>query len=152
MKYCEMREVFKDELAFLNMVTDYETGLEPFRNMKEASLNIEAWKKEWSCDDGFPASFTRPDGPSILMSLWNTFIVPDEETKQAIKDEEYDEQFKKDHPDWLAFDACYPNGSCLFIDPESIDFILQQHNYDAAHRELIVEAIKAYHKSYQENL
>ena len=45
--------------------------------------------------DGYedlPESFLTATGPSILMAVWNTFIVPDEETKEAIKHEEYDEQ------------------------------------------------------------
>ena len=139
MKYREMKEAFKAELDFLQMITEYESG-----------LSIEGWKNDGY--DEFPASFTRIDGPSIVMALWNTFIVPDEETKKAIADEEYDEHFKAEHPDWLAFDNYYPDGSCLFINPDSISDMLQRHNYDSAHRELIIKALAAYNKTYIENL
>jgi len=150
MKYSEMRETFKAELSFLEMITEYESGLEPIHNMKDAAVNIEGWKNDgW---DDFPASFTRIDGPSIVMALWNTFIVPDEETKKAIRHEEYEERFKSEHPDWLAFDNYYPDGSCLFLNPESISDMLQRNKYDEAHRELIIKAITAYHKSYTENI
>lgn len=150
MKYSEMRETFKEELSFLSMITEYESGLEPIHNMKEAAVDIEGWQNDGY--DEFPKSFTRIDGPSILMALWNTFIVPDEETKKAISAEEYEDRFKADHPDWLAFDNYYPDGSCLFIDPDSISEMLIQHHYDAAHRELIAKALMAYHKNYQDNL
>ena len=150
MKYREMKETFKAELDFLQMITEYESGLEQLHNMKEAAVSIEGWKNDGY--DEFPASFTRIDGPSIVMALWNTFIVPDEETKKAIADEEYDERFKAEHPDWLAFDSYYPDGSCLFINPDSISDMLQQHRYDSAHRELIIKALTAYHKTYMDNL
>lgn len=150
MKYYEMREVFEKELSFLQMITEYESGLEPLHNLKEAAVDIEGWKNDGY--DDFPSSFLTVNGPSILMSLWNTFIVPDEETKKAIKGEERDEQTKAEHPDWLAFDNYYANGSCLFVAPDSISEILLQHHYDEAHRELIAKAIMAYHKSYQDNL
>lgn len=150
MKYREMKEAFKAELDFLQMITEYESGLEQLHNMKEAAVNIEGWKNDGY--DEFPASFTRIDGPSIVMALWNTFIVPDEETKKAINNEEYDERFKAEHPDWLAFDNYYPDGSCLFINPDSISDMLQQHRYDSAHRELIIKALTAYHKTYMDNL
>lgn len=150
MKYREMRETFKTELSFLEMITEYESGLEPIHNMKEAAVNIEGWQNDgW---DDFPSSFTRIDGPSIVMALWNTFIVPDEETKKAIQAEEWDDQFKAEHPDWLAFDSYYADGSSLFINPDSIDELLRQNRYDEAHRNLIVKAIAAYHKNYMENL
>lgn len=150
MKYSEMKETFKEELSFLKMITEYEYELEPIHNMKEAAVNIEGWQNDGY--DEFPKSFTRIDGPSIVMALWNTFITPDEETKKAIQDEEYDEQFKKDHPDWLAFDNYYPDGSCLFINPESISEMLLRLHYDDAHRDLVTKALTAYHKNYQENL
>ena len=152
MKYYEMREVFQKELNFLQSITEYETDLEPLHNMKEAAVDIEGWKNDGYDDDFFPESFLTANGPSILMSVWNTFITPDEETKKAIADEEYDERFKADHPDWLAFDSYYPSGSTLFIDPESIYDLLRRNNYDEAHRDLIVNAIKAYHQNYMENL
>lgn len=150
MKYREMRETFKEELSFLEMLNEYESDIEPIHNMKEAAVNIEGWQRDGY--DEFPKSFTRIDGPSIVMALWNTFIAPDEETKKAIRDEEYDEQFKNDHPDWLAFDSYYPNGSCLFINPDAISDLLIRNHYDEAHRELIAKALMAYHKNYQENL
>lgn len=150
MKYSEMKELFQKELSFLEMITEYESDLEQIHNMKEAMVNIEGWQNDGY--DEFPESFTRIDGPSILMALWNTFIVPDEETKKAIRDEEYEEQFKKEHPDWLAFDNYYPDGHCLFIDPEMLTWTLEKHRYDEAHRDLIVKALKAYHKSYMKNL
>jgi len=150
MKYSEMKEVFQKELSFLEMITEYESDLEQIHNMKEAMVNIEGWQNDGY--DEFPESFTRIDGPSIVMALWNTFIVPDEETMDSIKSEEYDEQFKKDHPDWLAFDYYYPDDSTLFIDPESIEMMLRSHNYDSAHCNVIIEALKSYHKNYQENL
>ena len=150
MKYSEMKEVFQKELSFLESITEYESGLEQIYNLKDAMTNIAGWQADGY--DEFPESFTTVNGPSILMSLWNTFIVPDEETKKAIQNEEYDEQFKADHPDWLAFDSYYPDGSCLFIDPESIDNLLLGHRYDEAHRNLIVKALKEYHKNYMENL
>lgn len=150
MKYREMKETFKDELSFLSMITEYESGLEQIHNMKEAAADIEGWQNDGY--DEFPMSFTRIDGPSILMALWNTFIVPDEETKKAISAEEYEDRFKADHPDWLAFDNYYPDGSCLFINPDAISDMLIQHQYDAAHRELIAKALMAYHKNYQDNL
>lgn len=150
MKYREMKETFKEELSFLSMITEYESGLEQIHNMKEAAVNIECWQRDGY--DEFPKSFARIDGPSILMALWNTFIVPDEETKKAISAEEYEDRFKADHPDWLAFDNYYPDGSCLFINPDSISEMLIQHHYDAAHRELIAKALMAYHKNYQDNL
>lgn len=149
MKYSEMKETFKEELDFLKMITEWET-VEQIHNLKEAMINIEGWQNDGY--DEFPKSFTRADGPSIVMALWNTFIAPDEETKKSIRFEEWEEQTKADHPDWLAFDNYYHDGSCLFIDPEAISFILQQHNYDEAHRELIVKALTAYHKNYQDNL
>ena len=43
---------------------------------------------------------------------------------QAISAEEYEDQFKADHPDWLAFDNYYPDGSCLFINPDAISDML----------------------------
>lgn len=150
MKYSEMREVFQKELSFLEMITEYESGLEQIHNMKEAAIDIEGWQADGY--DEFPESFTRDDGPSILMALWNTFIVPDEETKKAVRAEEWEEQTKADHPEWLAFDAYYHDGSCLFIDPETITWILRQHHYDDAHCELVTKALTAYHKNYQENL
>jgi len=150
MKYSEMKETFKEELSFLRMITEYESDLEQIHNMKEAAVNIEGWQNDGY--DEFPKSFTRIDGPSILMALWNTFIVPDEDTKKAIQSEECEEQFKKDHPDWLAFDSYYPDGSCLFINPDAISEMLVRHNYDAAHRELIAKALMAYHKNYTDNL
>ena len=150
MKYREMKETFSEELSFLKMITEYEGDLEQIHNLKEAMVNIEGWQNDGY--DDFPQSFTRMEGPSILMSLWNTFIVPDDETKKAISSEEYDERFKADHPDWLAFDSYYPDGSTLFINPDSISEMLIQHHYDAAHRELIAKALTAYHKNYQENL
>ena len=150
MKYCEMKEVFKKELDFLQMITEYETDLEPLHNLKEAMVDIEGWKNDGY--DEFPESFLTATGPSVLMALWNTFIVPDEETKEAIRNEEYEEQFKRDHPDWLAFDNYYSDGSCLFFDPESIYCLLRHANYDTAHCELIVKALKAYHQNYMDNL
>ena len=89
-----MKETFKEELSFLEMITEYESDLEQIHNLKEAMVNIEGWQNDGY--DEFPKSFTRVDGPSILMALWNTFIVPDEETKKSIQDEEFDEKFKKD--------------------------------------------------------
>lgn len=150
MKYSEMKEVFQKELTFLEMITEYESDLEQIHNMKEAAIDIESWQADGY--DEFPESFTRADGPSILMALWNTFIVPDEETKDAIQHERWDDQFKADHPDWLAFDKYYPDDSTLFIDPEMLTWTLKQHHYDDAHCELIIKAITAYHKNYQENL
>lgn len=150
MKYSEMKETFKEELEFLKMITEYETGLEQIHNMKEAAVDIEGWQNDGY--DEFPKSFARIDGPSILMALWNTFIVPDEETKKAIQAEEWDDQFKADHPDWLAFDSYYPDGSCLFINPDAISEMLIRNQYDAAHLELIAKALMAYHKEYQDNL
>jgi len=150
MKYSEMKETFQEELNFLKELTEYEYDLEQIHNMKEAMVNIEAWQRDGY--DEFPKSFTGVNGPSIVMALWNTFIVPDEETKKAIQNEEYEERFKKEHPDWLAFDNYYSDGSCLFIDPETISFILQQRHYDVEHRELIVKALKAFHQNYMENM
>ena len=151
MKYSEMKDVFKEELTFLGMITEYESDLEQIHNMKEAAVNIEGWQNDGY--DEFPKSFTRPDGPSIVMALWNTFIVPDEETKKAIAHEEYMDRFKADHPDWLCFDSYYADGDPLFIDPESLSWVLRNHgHYDDAHCELIAKAVMAYHKNYQENL
>lgn len=150
MKYYEMREEFQKELNFLQMITEYESDLEPLHNLKEATVDIEGWKNDGY--DEFPASFLTVNGPSILMALWNTFIAPDEETQNSIRAEEYDEQFKKDHPECLAFDSYYPDGSCLFINPESISDILLRNNYDEAHRELVVKALKAYYQNYMDNL
>jgi hypothetical protein len=150
MKYREMKETFKEELSFLSMITEYESGLEQIHNMMEAATNIEGWQNDGY--DDFPKSFNRIDGPSILMALWNTFIVPDEETQKAINAEEWEEQTKAEHPDWLAFDSYYPDGSCLFINPDSISDMLLRHNYDEAHRELVAKALMAYHKNYQDNL
>ena len=150
MKYSEMKEAFKEELSFLNMITEYEPDLEPLHNMKEAAVAIEGWQNDGY--DEFPKSFTRIDGPSILMALWNTFIAPDEETKKDIQHEEYNEQFKRDHPDWLCFDSYYADGDPLFINPDAISEILSQHRYDTAHRELIAKALVAYHKNYMNNL
>ena len=150
MKYSEMKETFKEELSFLEMITEYESDLEQIHNLKEAMVNIEGWQHDGY--DEFPKSFTRVDGPSIVMALWNTFIVPDEKTKKSIRTEEWEDTFKKDHPDWLAFDNYYPDGSCLFIDPVMLTWTLDKHQYDEAHCKLIVEALKAYHKNYQDNL
>ena len=150
MKYSEMRETFKEELSFLESITEYESNLEPIHNLKESMVNIEGWQNDGY--DEFPQSFTRVDGPSILMALWNTFITPDEETKKQIQSEEWEESFKKDHPDWLAFDNYYPDGSCCFIDPEILTWTLNQHRYDSVHCDLIIKALKAYHKEYQDNL
>ena len=150
MKYSEMKEVFQKELSFLEMITEYETDLEPIHNLKDAMTNIEGWQADGY--EEFPESFTTSNGPSILMSIWNTFITPDEETKQSIKNEEYDEQIKKDYPDWLAFDSYYHDGSTLFIDPECVERMLKANSYDEAHRTVILEALKAYHKNYMENL
>lgn len=150
MKFSEMKETFKEEMKFLEMITKYETDLEPIHNLKEAQVNIDSWQADGY--DEFPASFKRIDGPSILMALWNTFITPDEETKKSIQDEEYEERIKAEHPDWLAFDNYYADGSCLFINPDSISEMLFQYHYDEAHRELIAKALVAYHKNYQDNL
>lgn len=150
MKYREMKEVFKEELSFLTSLTEYESGLEQIHNMKEAATDIKGWQ---SCGfDDFPKSFARIDGPSILMALWNTFIVPDEETQKAIKNEEFEEQVKAEHPDWLTFDSYYANGSCLFIDPDAISETLRLKGYDEEHRELVAKALVAYHKHYLENI
>ena len=150
MKYSEMKETFKEEMDFLSMITEYESGLEPIHNLKEAMVNIEGWQADGY--DEFPKSFTRVDGPSILMALWNTFITPDEETKESIRKETWEEQFKADHPDWLAFDNYYPDGSCLFISPDWLSDNLARSGYDESHRELIAKALMAYHKNYQDNL
>jgi len=150
MKYREMKETFKEELNFLKTITEYECDLEQIHNMKEAAIEIKSWQNDGY--DDFPKSFTRADGPSIVMALWNTFIVPDDETKKAIHAEEFEDQFKKEHPDCLAFDNYYPDDSCLFIDPDMIYTILRQHHYDEAHCELITKALMAYHKNYQDNL
>jgi hypothetical protein len=150
MKYSEMKEVFQKELSFLESITEYESGLEPISNMMEAAEDIRSWQADGY--DDFPESFTGVNGPSILMALWNTFITPDEETKKAIKNEEYDEQFKADHPECLAFDFYYPDRSTLFISTDSIEDILRMHHYDSAHCEVVTAALKAYHQNYMENL
>lgn len=151
MKYAEMREVFAEELSFLEMLTEYEHGLERIDNVGEAQTEIEGWQADGY--DEFPSSFLRKEGPQTVMMLWNTFIVPDEKTKKAIEDEEYFDRFRAEHPDWLCFDYYYADGNPLFIDPESLAWTLRtQHHYDIAHCELIVKALKAYHQNYQENL
>lgn len=150
MKYSEMKEVFQKEISFLEMITEYESGLEPISNLMDAAEEIRSWKADGY--DEFPESFDTSSGPSILMSVWNTFITPDENTKKAIKDEEWDERTKAEHPDWLAFDYYYQDRSTLFVSTESIEEILRQHNYDSAHCELITAALKAYHQNYMENI
>ena len=150
MTFAEIREAHSTELNFLEQLTAYESGLERFNNVGEAQDNIDAWKEDgW---DDFPVRFLAKDGAQILMLLWNTFIVPDDETKKKLAHEEYLENFKKDHPDWLSFDHYYADGDPLFINPDDLSWALRQHHYDNAHCELIAKAVMAYHKNYMENL
>jgi hypothetical protein len=146
MTTAELREAFAEEIDFLQDLTAYEHDLVPFETEKEVAETIHGWMK-----DGieFPSKLGLG---YITMLLWNTFIAPDEETKARIEREEYDQRFKAEHPDWLCFDYYYDNGGFLFIDPEMLDYTLRKDNYDQQHRDIIINALRAYHQSYMDNL
>lgn len=150
MKHSEMREMFQEEVSWLEELTAYEQNLEPIKSPFEAIKMIETWQAEGY--DEIPEGFTKKNGFAVLLALWNEFITPDEEAQKRIQAERWEEETKREHPDWLAFDSYYEDGHCLFINPDAISQILMVNGYDDAHRELIAKALMAYHRHYQENI
>lgn len=150
MKHSEMREMFQEEVTWLEELTAYEQDLEPIKSPFEAIQMIKDWQDEGY--DEIPEGFTKQNGFAVLLALWNEFITPNEEAQKRINHERWEEEVKREHPDWMAFDGYYADGSCLFINPDAISQILMTNNYDEAHRELIAKALMAYHKHYQENI
>ena len=149
MKHSEMKEMFLEEVTWLEDLTAYERDLVPCSGPEMAKQMIEDWKNDgWDLPEGFLKS----NAPALVLALWNEFITPSEEDQKRISQEKYEEDFIRDHPDWMHFDGYYSDGSCLFLDPDAISNMLIRNHYDEEHRELIAKALMAYYKTYQQNL
>ena len=149
MTITEMKEVFAREISYLQELTAYENGLVPFASEEEAAETIRMWAQNM---DEVPVAFLRKDGASILVLLWNTFITPDLETARRANRESYIENMKRERPDYLYFDRYYDDGETLMIDPDQLTDELRRLHYDGEHLRVIMDALRAYQKTYSDNL
>lgn len=139
-----MKNALAAEIDFINGILAYEStdSLELIQSLDEAKVQVEGYMSDYNED--LPEGLTDPE---TMMLVWNYCVTEEKKAYQAMKVQQYDDQFAAEHPDSIRFRKQYEDGSSCFFDPDALSRDLMRTGYDATHREIIAKALTAYAKT-----